>query len=202
MFDTYVRSLSKKGVFVEVGAFDGEALSNSFFFEKHLGWRGICVEPHPVHFKTLRRKRNCICVKAAAFDVPKTVVFRMSTENKMLSGVDGHHNTRSRLRGKITSIKVPTVRVGDLLSRHGFETVDYLSVDTEGSELMVLKGIDWNRTHINVVNLEHNYQVRAFSKIKAFLLARGFRIDRFLAHDVFFRNNRLAWSWEEGRRTG
>jgi len=38
----------RNGVFVDVGAYDAISLSNSFVFERELGWTGICVEPKRV----------------------------------------------------------------------------------------------------------------------------------------------------------
>ena len=35
----------RDGFFVELGASDGVFMSNSLFFERELGWKGICIEP-------------------------------------------------------------------------------------------------------------------------------------------------------------
>ena len=53
------------GFYIDIGAFDGVHLSNSFVFEK-LGWSGICVEPHPEYFPHLCHSRpNAVCVNTA-----------------------------------------------------------------------------------------------------------------------------------------
>ena len=35
--------------------------------------------------------------------------------------------------------------------------IDYMSLDTEGSELKILQGIDFNKYKFKYINLEHNY---------------------------------------------
>ncbi len=44
LFEHFFRG-KRNGVFVEVGAFDGEQFSNTLFFERVMGWKGLCVEP-------------------------------------------------------------------------------------------------------------------------------------------------------------
>src|SRR3972149_7086762 len=50
------------GFFVDIGASDGIKFSNTYFFEKMLGWNGVCVEPLPDIYKRLIKNRNCICI--------------------------------------------------------------------------------------------------------------------------------------------
>lgn len=45
----------KNGVFFDIGAHDGVSLSNTYFFEKELGWSGICLEPIPEVFERLKK---------------------------------------------------------------------------------------------------------------------------------------------------
>src|SRR5258706_11369284 len=48
--DNFLLHGKRGGVFVDVGAYDGVALSNTYYFEKELGWQGICIEPNPMAF--------------------------------------------------------------------------------------------------------------------------------------------------------
>ena len=59
-----------------------------------------------------------------------------------------------------------------------------------------LQGIDWKKTHVNIINFEHNFQYDDYQKIKKYLNAHDFVFDRFCGHDVFFKNKNLTWSWE------
>src|SRR5439155_26700748 len=58
--DTFLLHGKRDGVFVDVGAYDGVALSNTCYFEKELGWSGICIEPNPLAFESLSQNRKCV----------------------------------------------------------------------------------------------------------------------------------------------
>lgn len=64
------------GVFVDVGAYDGVAGSNSYFFEKSLGWKGIAVEPQPQAYRKLIKSRRCKAINACAYDSVGSIEFR------------------------------------------------------------------------------------------------------------------------------
>src|SRR5947207_13570279 len=56
------------GVFLDIGAYDGETLSNTLFFEKTMGWTGLCVEPLPAAFAKLRATRKAVCENISVAD--------------------------------------------------------------------------------------------------------------------------------------
>jgi len=60
LFENFFRG-KRDGVFVDAGARDGEKFSNSLFFERTLGWRGLCIEPLPEAFARLAAHRKCAC---------------------------------------------------------------------------------------------------------------------------------------------
>jgi len=61
----YLLASKTEGVFVEIGAYDGEAFSNTLFFERLRAWRGLLVEPNPFTFaKILSKGRTCHAVHA------------------------------------------------------------------------------------------------------------------------------------------
>jgi hypothetical protein len=53
----------RNGVFLDIGAYDGETLSNTLFFEESMGWTGLCVEPLPSAFAKLKARRKAVCEK-------------------------------------------------------------------------------------------------------------------------------------------
>ena len=67
----------RSGVFIDVGAFDGKHLSNTYMLEQQ-GWTGICVEPHPEFFRRLQQNRpqsHCVNVACVADEKLTTVDF-------------------------------------------------------------------------------------------------------------------------------
>lgn len=80
------------GFFVDVGAFDGELGSNTWFFEKRLGWRGIAFEPNPGAFAALRQRRSCQAIQGCAYNRDGEVSFLALSEK------DQHRRTEQLLR--------------------------------------------------------------------------------------------------------
>jgi FkbM family methyltransferase len=148
------------GYFVEFGACDGVYLSNTFLLETYYGWRGLLVEPSKHYNKVLHKKRTStiddLCVSDKTGD---TVEFVEVTNLQGLSGIaefafnDIHTQTRID-QGK--RYDVPTISLKDLLDKHNApEVIDYLSIDTEGSEYSILSAYDFSRK-FKVVSIEHN----------------------------------------------
>lgn len=115
--------LPKSGFFVEVGAYDGVASSNTFSFEEE-GWNGICVEPDPEIAALCRNRRRCLTLCCAVSNTTGTRPFFINRSDRGQSGFlkDGDE------------IKVPTRKLDEIFNLHGVP-VDILSIDTEGTEL-------------------------------------------------------------------
>lgn len=195
------------GFFVDVGAHDGVMYSNSYFFEKELGWNGICIEPLEEEFKKLSQNRNSININSCAFSHDGNVMFTSVQDKKsphghsydMLSGITENHGTAGRVKNfelESKSIEIPCVRLQTVFSKHQVQHVDYLSIDTEGSEFEVLKGIDFSAVHINIIEVEHNYDRQRLKKIFNLLQANGFGFVRNIVCDAFFLNSNLVWGWD------
>ena len=159
------------GVFVDIGAHDGVSFNNTVYFERSLGWRGLCVEPIPDVFAELEKNRAAVCVRAGIARSRGVREFlRVTGYAEMLSGIadvyDPRHLDRIRKevaesRGTMTTIDVPCERLDTLLREHGFGSVDLLSIDVEGAELEVLESFDLRRVRPSVVCIENNYRDRA-----------------------------------------
>jgi len=159
------------GVFLDIGAHDGVSFNNTVYFERVLGWRGLCVEPIPDRFAELQKNRTAVSVRACIASSKGTRGFLRATGYaEMLSGLadayDPRHLERIRSEvaefgGSMTTIDVPCERLDALLREHGFASVDLLSVDVEGAELEVLQSFDLSRLRPSVVCIENNYRDRA-----------------------------------------
>ena len=124
--------LPAQGIFVEVGASDGRENSNTLFWEKR-GWTGLCIEPDPRFHAALVQNRKCVidhravsnrdadCLQFRQHDVPTWSGFAAQT-------------------GK--TITVPTARLESVLDERRIGKIHILSLDTEGTELDVLRSVD------------------------------------------------------------
>ena len=189
----------RNGVFVDIGAHDGITLSNSYVLEKEFGWTGICVEPMEHEYKKLVDCRNCITYNCACYDTNGTEKFTMLEYDgypDMLSGIAkdisfrhmGHILSEGGRMGAVQKvIEVKTRILNELLEENKMYDIDFLSVDTEGSELKILKSIDFDKFKIKVViyeNGEGESPIREFMKSKNFSFIKRLGID-----DVFLNNS-------------
>jgi FkbM family methyltransferase len=148
------------GYFVEFGACDGVYLSNTFLLETYYGWSGLLVEPSKHYNKVLRQKRTAqideLCVSDKSGD---TVKFLEIPNLQGLSGIEQHayYDTHTDIRKEIgVEYDVNTISLNDLLDKHNCpDVIDYISVDTEGSELSILQNYDFSRK-FKVISVEHN----------------------------------------------
>lgn len=186
----------KNGVFVDIGAHDGITLSNTFFFEKNLGWSGLCIEPIPSVFGLLCNNRNCVKINGCAWNENTKKKFRIiEGYSEMLSGIiDAYPEEHlNRISGEIEQfdqtyrdVEVDCFNTYDLLLSHGLRKIDLFSIDIEGGEFDVLKTIDFNIINIEVILVENNYEdenIRNFLKKNGYLLDTTLTID-----DVFVKN--------------
>lgn len=173
----------KGGVFVEIGAHDGISFSNSYFFEKNLGWSGICVEPNPYVFNELKSNRNCITEQLCISDSNTKKEFLLCTGymlemySGLLDNYDPRHleriNTEMHLFGgdkQVIWIDCRTLK--NLFEKHQIKYIDFLSIDIEGGEKTALQSIDFESVTINVIIVENNFNemdVREYLEAKDYL---------------------------------
>ena len=156
----------KSGIFVEIGAAEGITFSNTYFFEKELGWSGVCVEPMPEAFSKLIAARKCRCVQACVTDFSGTGVFLavdgVPTLSGLVSKYDPKHVQRVQREAAASGehtreLQVTCSTFDELMEQSGLQHIDYLSIDTEGGELDLLKTINFERFSIKVVSVENNF---------------------------------------------
>lgn len=75
------------GIFLDIGANDGITISNTYLFEKHRNWSGLCIEPHIEIFKKCVDNRSCYLENCCIIDKEKTVIFRKIIGADVLSGI-------------------------------------------------------------------------------------------------------------------
>ena len=166
------------GFFVEIGASDGINLSNTFLLETKYNWKGNCVEPIPKNFELLCKNRpNSSCCDRAVYNISDAeVVFDIANNYDLLSGISHHidHHKRSVDANK-ESIVVKTITFNDLLDKYNAPLyIDYLSLDTEGSELEILKSVDLNKYTFGLIDVEHNFVEPRRTQIRELLTSSGY----------------------------
>lgn len=148
----------KNGFFIELGANDGITQSNTWYLESQKGWKGVLVEPipHLYEIATKRRKRskvfNCACV---SFDYPEPYIPMIYAN--LMSMVKGsmktHEMEEEHLRDAVrvqpgvtpSIVNVPTKTLTSILDECLVSSIDLLSLDVEGYEADVLRGLDFDK---------------------------------------------------------
>jgi len=158
----------ESGFFVEFGATDGVSLSNSWLLENRLGWSGILSEPARIWHDLLSTSRSCTIDHRCVTDQTGMYVDFLETSQGMTSRpelstiqafVDSDRRGRRR-KSIAVSYPVETVSLIDLLDQHHAPTtIDYISIDTEGSEFLILSGFDFTRYRFRSITVEHNRDV-------------------------------------------
>lgn len=167
------------GYFVEFGAANGVYLSNTYFLEKEMGWAGILAEPHPDFQESLRENRICFISDRCVFSRSgETVPFRAAIKGEFsrMEDIkpDDVHETRGT-RDDARLVNVETVSLADLLDEAAApDEIDYMSVDTEGSEYEILSAFDFNSRNIRCISVEHN-NTPARELLHGLLVANGYR---------------------------
>jgi hypothetical protein len=218
-----LKNMTVPGFFLEAGAYDGETHSNTLYFEKNLNWSGILVEPNPHLFeKLLTRRRKAKAINAGLFiqgeqlnPAPFRLVgpysgFISQTNDKQRTNIKHYLKHEHALtRGAEASERIvmtPMYSLEQILkAAHKTDlVVDYLSLDTEGSELGVLKAINFTTVTIGVISVEHNGGASDMQKaaaIDSYMTSVGFtrhkavntnlfRLDHIYYNPRYFRDRK------------
>lgn len=169
--------------FVESGALDGETDSNTLSLELHKGWTGLLVEPNPKNYPILRSKRRhawsyngCLAPNGheefLQFDVA-------------LAGQEGlaHLRAQDGQIGNFTLVQAQPLEV--LLEKLNRSTVDFWSLDIEGSEAAVLNSTNFSRVEIGVLLIEMNKNEENNNRIAEVMEREGFQR---IGHTLYIEN--------------
>ena len=162
---------------MEICAADGKHESNTYLLENKYDWSGICVESVDYQYQELIKNRNCICVCKPIYNESnkKILFYKAIPDIRHLSGVKDHI-VIDRVCNNSSIIELETLSLNDLLDQYKApHFIDYLSLDTEGSEYEILKSFDFNKYKIGYINVEHNYIEPKRSLIRDLLLKNGYQ---------------------------
>jgi FkbM family methyltransferase len=180
----------KNGFFVEFGATDGVLLSNTWLLEKKFRWNGICAEPNPKFIDKLKRNRSCIvsnaCIGATTGEKIEFVFADAYGGMKKHINIDNNAHRRAGYADlHDTNVIIETISLHDFLLQHNApRVIDYLSIDTEGSELDILETFPFGEWEIRILTVEHNFTEQR-AKIKSLMEHNGYHCKEMQWDDWF-----------------
>lgn len=199
--DKFINNLffknKRNGFFVDIGAANGIDISNSYFFEKTLNWKGICVEPRLSAFKELVKSRKCICENICLSDKDGEELFREYPEDAgVYSGLTNKYDPKhiNKVRSlKISGVSgekeipVKTMTFKTLCDKYNVKHIDYCSIDTEGGELDIMKSLGGDIT-IDCLSIENNYSgpdILKYLESKRFIFVTKIDVDEIYVSGKF-----------------
>ena len=170
------------GTFLEIGGLDGIHLSNSYFFEKKLDWRGILIEGHPANNirKSQGQRGNAAIFTVAVCETvdnsPGNLTF--STNGGATGAALKHVASdfrNSYHKGDTGGLTVSCIPIQSIIDSTGLLDIDLFSLDVEGAELVVLETINFAVTNIRVLVIELDGSNEAKDEqVRKLVLAQGF----------------------------
>jgi FkbM family methyltransferase len=189
----------QNGYFVELAAGDGVFLSNTYVLEKYYNWNGICIEPNITSYEKLKLNRSCICDDNVILNDGTEIDFieykTITDYEHLLSTVEGASQFNCPIKRKTKKI---TKSLNTVLDNHNApETIDYISLDIEGSEIYVLQEflpnnkrtvLSWSiEMHINS---EHENLMLEWMNAYNYKVYKKDGVNGRLGHDYLFTLNR------------
>ncbi|XP_069956572.1 protein Star-like [Cherax quadricarinatus] len=177
--DTDILNGMKDGFFVEVGAVDGEFLSNTLYFERNRGWTGLLIEAFPETYKQLlskHRKAYSINAALALNNVSSEVIFTPS----------GHKGVLGQIGNSTSAIKVKAFPLYSILLSLNVTVVDFFSLDIEGVEMKVLRTIPWDKIKFRLMCVEINHVPEGANAVTEYMKLQGYKFLGIKEIDAWF----------------
>jgi FkbM family methyltransferase len=184
----------KEGFFMDIGAHNGVYLSNTYAFEQ-LGWKGVCIEPQPDIFLELQKNRKCDLYNAALSSISGENVSFLKVKGSeawhdMLSGLEAEmpKAEKKNIISKnlqIERINVKTMTFNEVMSNYpDRDYIDFLSIDAEGVEMVILKTIDFHKYRFGLLTIENNEPEN--NNLVDFMATNGYKVFMDIGQDILF----------------
>ena len=170
LFVFYYSGFKKNGFFIEIGVGNGKDISNTLFLEKEKNWKGLLCEADSLMIKEIKKNRKCKLIGLPITDIcKKKIKFFENIKDPYQSSLS---NLKSFYRIRYTN----SICINHLLKKnHAPKTIDYMSIDTEGSEYDIIKSINFNKWKIRIITIEHNFDNNNKKKIFKFLTKNNYK---------------------------
>jgi len=197
------------GIFLEIGAWDGEHFSQTAHLERDKGWIGVCVDPFPMNFKG----RTCwVCARAVSRDGQPRAFIRVSVDRRYGGNVSYFSGFKQAVQQSIhwpviekycdyEEIQVETITFAQLAGEYKLPFyIEFLSVDVEGSEVEIFENIEFNAHRFGLIMFEHNFDEELRNRVDEILTTHGYVLYEELEFDDLYTFSHKQWLDNEYRK--
>lgn len=174
ILDHFYKKGIEVGTFLDCGAYNGVMFSNTYALYLS-GWKGLVIEPSPtVHhaLDTLYGDTEIEIYKCALGDYDGVTTFYDSGGDAISSTERAHKELWERdYDCKFTQMEVDMMSIPTLLEKSAYKSFDFVSIDTEGTSLSILKQFDFDAMKTSLVCVEFDLQAE---EVKDYLVPMGF----------------------------
>ncbi len=181
------------GFYIDVGAHHPMRFSNTYLFYQR-GWAGINIDPNPNGIRAFRDRRpRDINLNVGISEDPGTLPYYRFSEAALNTFDEALVRQREHLEGYrlVDVVKVPVVRLDRVLGQHlpKGQEIDFLSVDTEGHDLKVLRSNDWSQfrpRYVLVEALQLSFSSLAENPVHRFLSSHDYEFVAKTVNTLFY----------------
>jgi FkbM family methyltransferase len=181
----------RNGIFIEFGACDGINISNTYYLEKYMDWTGILLEPAKSWHNEIKINRpNCIIDFRCVSNKSGDQVDFYENKEPTLSSQNNNFSSKNSYKVKTISLNDVVVEYAEKLLKKSNEvnSIDFISIDTEGSEYEILKNFDFNKYAPKIIIVEHNFDPIKSKQLKELMESHNYQnvFPDLTAYDYFF----------------
>ena len=187
LFVIFYSGLKRKGKFIEIGGGNGIDLSNSYLLESKFGWKGIICEPDKRSNSKILNNRKAKLDKRGLSNECRKQVFFYESKDPYLSSLED-------LNIRCKKYKIDTVCLNCFFNFYKLKNIDYISIDTEGNELDIIKNFKFEKFKVDFFTIEHNFNKKIREEIFKIMKKNGYRrVYKYLSYmDDWYISKRVS----------
>jgi Methyltransferase FkbM domain len=139
------------GYFIDLASNDATWISNTYALEKKFNWTGLCMEPNPAYWYDLAH-RDCQVVGAVVGEIRNDAVVFQKSFHGAMGGIVGEEFDNHDENGGEVRYTVPLLEI--LTRFNAPKIIDYLSLDVEGAESLIMKHFPFDTYSFNIMTVE------------------------------------------------
>ena len=184
LFTYFFSNCKKNGIFIEIGGGNGVDLSNTYILEKMFRWTGVVCEPDNRLHTNILSKRKCF-LETAPITNSSNKIFYFNDKGTYNSYTSSTYNSSAK--------KLKSLSLNDLIKKYQLtKNIDYISIDTEGNELDIIKKFNFNKYNVKIFTIEHNFQKNKRENIYKILKKNNYkRVFKYISYmdDWYIKRN-------------